>query len=448
MKIAIIGCTHAGTAAVREILRQAPETEVNIYERNDNISFLSCGISLYLNGRVKRLEDMFYDSAEDLRSANIHVNLQHDVLRIDRNKKDLLIQSLEDYSISHESYDKIILCTGSSVILPPINGIDHSRVLLCKNYAQARQLYEASKDQRRIALVGGGYVNVELAESFATTGHEVTLFQSHETILNNYVDEQISHKMMDLLTEHGVRVETRGNVVSFTDEEDDLVVTTEDGRNFKTDIAVVSTGFVPETDLLQGQVKMDRKGAIITNKYGQSSDPDIYVAGDARTIEYNPTGASEYIPLATNAVRQGLIAGINVFGNRWSEMGAQGTSAIELFGHTLSTTGLTYARALKAGFDADFSFFEDSYRPGFMPSTEMITIVIVYDKKDLRILGAQFFSKYDVAQSANTLSLAIQNRNTLKDLAFVDMLFQPYYDQPFNYINLAAQEGLKKEGLI
>ncbi|KRN93800.1 NADH oxidase [Pediococcus stilesii] len=160
MKIAIIGCTHAGTAAVREILRQSPETEVNIYERNDNISFLSCGISLYLNGRVKRLEDMFYDSAEDLRSANIHVNLQHDVLRIDRNKKDLLIQSLEDYSISHESYDKIILCTGSSVILPPINGIDHSRVLLCKNYAQARQLYEASKDQRRIALVGGGYVNV------------------------------------------------------------------------------------------------------------------------------------------------------------------------------------------------------------------------------------------------------------------------------------------------
>lgn len=448
MKVAIIGCTHAGTAAIREILRQDPETEVHIYERNDNISFLSCGISLYLNGRVKRLEDMFYDSAEDLRSEKIHVNLRHDVLRIDRDQKDLLIQSLEDYSISHESYDKIIMCTGSTVTLPPINGIDHSRVLLCKNYGQAQQLNQAAKEYKRVALVGGGYVNVELAESFATTGHEVTLFQSHETILNNYVDEYLSQKMTDLLKEHGINVETSGNVVSFTDGEADLIVTTEDGRNFKTDIAVVSTGFVPETDLLQGQVEMDRKGAIITNEYGQSSDPDIYVAGDARTISYNPTGEPQYIPLATNAVRQGMIAGINVFGNRWPEMGAQGTSAIELFDHTLSTTGLTYARALEAGIDADFCFFEDTYRPGFMPSTELITIVIVYDKKDLRILGAQFFSKYDVAQSANTLSLAIQNKNNLRDLAFVDMLFQPYYDQPFNYINLAAQEGLKKEGLI
>lgn len=195
MKVAIIGCTHAGTAAVREIIRQDPTTEVNIYERNDNISFLSCGIALYLNGRVKQLEDMFYDSAEDIRTENIHVNLRHDVIRINRQKKELMVQDMDDFTVKREKYDKIIMCTGSMVSLPPIKGVNHARVMLCKNYEQAQLLHEKVKDARRVALVGGGYVNVELAESLVDTNHEVTLFQSHEDILNNYVDTPLSAKV-------------------------------------------------------------------------------------------------------------------------------------------------------------------------------------------------------------------------------------------------------------
>lgn len=165
MKVAIIGCTHAGTAAVREILRQNPDTEVDIYERNNNISFLSCGIALYLNGRVKRLEDMMYDDAEDLRSEKIRVNLRHDVLKIDRNQKEILVQNMEDYSIRREHYDKLVMCTGSAVTLPPIKGINHKRVMLCKNYEQAQTLHQVLKPHQRVALIGGGYVNAELAES-------------------------------------------------------------------------------------------------------------------------------------------------------------------------------------------------------------------------------------------------------------------------------------------
>ncbi|MEE6726760.1 FAD-dependent oxidoreductase [Pediococcus acidilactici] len=407
MKVAIIGCTHAGIAAVREIIRQDPTTEVNIYERNDNISFLSCGIALYLNGRVKQLEDMFYDSAEDIRTENIHVNLRHDVIRINRQKKELMVQNMDDFTVKREKYDKIIMCTGSMVSLPPIKGVNHARVMLCKNYEQAQLLHEKVKDAQRVALVGGGYVNVELAESLVDTNHEVTLFQSHEDILNNYVDTPLSDKVIKLLNDHHVKVETSSKVVSFTDKVSELLVTTADGREFATD-----------------------------------------VAGDLRTIHYNSTNAPEYIPLATNAVRQGTLAGINIFGNQWPEMGAQGTSAIALFGHTLAMTGLIYQRALNAGNDADYVVFEDNYRPEFMPSTTKITSIMVYEKKSLRILGAQFYSKHDVSQSANLISLAIQNQNTLKDLAFVDMLFQPYYDRPFNFINLAAQAGLRKIGLL
>lgn len=193
---------------------------------------------------------------------------------------------------------------------------------------------------------------------------------------------------------------------------------------------------------------MSRNGALLTNEYGQTSDPDIYAAGDARTVHYNPTDTDSYIPLATNAIRQGKLVGINIFGNRWPEIGSQGTSGLQLFGYTLATTGLTYQRALDAGLKVKYISYEDNYRPEFMPTTEKINSIIVYEQDSLKVLGAQFFSEHNVSQLANTMSLAIQNQNTLKDLAFVDMLFQPYYDRPFNFINLVAQAGLQQEGLI
>ncbi|MEC5140516.1 FAD-dependent oxidoreductase [Pediococcus pentosaceus] len=448
MKVAIIGCTHAGTAAVREILRQNPDTEVDIYERNNNISFLSCGIALYLNGRVKRLEDMMYDDAEDLRSEKIRVNLRHDVLKIDRNQKEILVQNMEDYSIRREHYDKLVMCTGSAVTLPPIKGINHKRVMLCKNYEQAQTLHQVLKPHQRVALIGGGYVNAELAESLSDLGCQVTLYHSHDVILNNYVDVQLSKMLVEILEDHGVKVKLNSKVTSFTDQKDSLLVTTIHDQNEEVDVAIVSKGFIPVTNLLEGQVKMSRNGAILTNEYGQTSDPDIYAAGDARTVHYNPTDTDSYIPLATNAIRQGKLVGINIFGNRWPEIGSQGTSGLQLFGYTLATTGLTYQRALDAGLKVKYISYEDNYRPEFMPTTEKINSIIVYEQDSLKVLGAQFFSEHNVSQLANTMSLAIQNQNTLKDLAFVDMLFQPYYDRPFNFINLVAQAGLQQEGLI
>lgn len=140
-----------------------------------------------------------------------------------------------------------------------------------------------------------------------------------------------------------------------------------------------------------------------------------------------------------------MLAGINVFGNIQQYMGTQATSAMKIFGHTLASTGLTIDHALSAGMDADMVTFEGTWRPAYMPSTDDLTINLVYNRQNRRILGAQFFSKHEVAQSANAISIAIQNRNTIDDLAFVDMLFNPNFDDPFNYLNLVAQQAVEKE---
>ncbi|AMV69315.1 NADH peroxidase Npx [Pediococcus damnosus] len=137
MKVVVVGCTHAGIAAVTQIFKAHPDTEVTIYERNDNVSFLSCGISLYLNGDVKRLEDMFYASPEDLEKQGATVRTQHDVLSVDTKAHQLTAQNMVTKEVFTDTYDKLIMTTGSYVVVPPLMGIDDSRVLLCKSYEQA-----------------------------------------------------------------------------------------------------------------------------------------------------------------------------------------------------------------------------------------------------------------------------------------------------------------------
>lgn len=444
MKVIIVGSTHAGTNAAIQILRDHPETEVTIYERHTNVSFLSTGISLFLDGQVKHLEDMFYSSPEELTQLGANVLTRHNVIKIDAKAKTVDVVDMDSGALTTDSYDKLIMATGSTVNVPPIFGIDEDMVLLCKNYEQAKAVYQAAKDHNRIAIIGGGYIGTELAESYARTGHDVVLIQSQDILMDHYIDQNLSDKVVNILRDQGVEVVLNSRVTSFAQDEKGLAIETND-QTYRADVAIVSTGFVPNTELLRGQVKMDRHGAIIINDYIQSSDPDIFACGDASVVNFNPTGEPAYTPLATNAVRQGMLAGINVFGNIQRYLGTQATSAINIFGRTLASSGLTLRHAKKSGLNADSVTFEGTWRPGYMPTTDKLLINLVYDRDDRRVLGIQLFSKHEVAQSANAVSIAIQNRNTIDDLAFVDMLFNPNFDDTFNFLNLAAQMAVTQE---
>ena len=159
-------------------------------------------------------------------------------------------------------------------------------------------------------------------------------------------------------------------------------------------------------------------------------------------VHYNPSNTQNYIPLATNAVRQGLLIGYNLTENKMHYRGTQGTSGLYLFGWTIGSTGVTLESAPLNNLDVHATLFEDNYRPEFMPTTEKVLMELVYENGTNRIVGAQFMSKYDITQSANTLSLAVQNKMTVEDLALSDFFFQPHFDRPWNYLNLLAQAAL------
>ncbi|KRL20590.1 FAD-dependent oxidoreductase [Lentilactobacillus kisonensis] len=445
MKVVIIGCTHAGTMAAIRILQDHPETELVIYERHQNVSFLSCGISLYLSGEVKRLEDMFYSSPQDLKNLGAVVKTQHEVLRINAKDHRIQVADMTTGKLFEDTYDKLIMSTGSSVALPPIYGIDESKVLLCKDYQQAQAIYDSAKSNKRIAIVGAGYAGTELAESYARTDHEVTLFQRGKQVLNNYVGKELSDQLVKLLADHGIGIHLNHRVTAFRmNKKDELEIETNQG-NFTADLAIVATGFVPNTQLLAGQVQLEKHGAFIVNDYLQTSDPDIYAAGDCAMVRFNPTGKPAYTPLATNAIRQGTLIALNIFNQQYPYMGTQATSAMKLFGYCVATTGLTLENAQRHHIAAEQVIYQGTWRPTYMPSTDPLTIALVYNPENRQVLGAQLCSKHDVSQSANAVSVLIQNNNTIDDMAFIDMLFQPNFDLPFNYLNLVAQKAVDKE---
>ncbi|MBE9388145.1 FAD-dependent oxidoreductase [Vagococcus salmoninarum] len=442
MKVIVVGCTHAGTSAVKNILKEAPGAQVTIYERNDNVSFLSCGIALYVGGVVKDSDSLFYSNPEELTSLGASVNMEHDVLNIDTDNKTVSVRNLQTNEVLEDSYDKLVMTTGSWPLTPPIPGIKQENILLCKNFNQAKEIIAKADDAKKIAIVGAGYIGIELVEAFEMSGKYVTLIDGLDRILNKYLDPEFTNVLEDKLVERGIKLALNQQVSEFIGQDDKVTHVKTSQQTIEADLVILCIGFRPMTDLLADKVDRLPNGAIIVDEYMRTSNLDIFAGGDSAVVHYNPTNSHSYIPLATNAVRQGLLIGRNIVEPTLAYRGTQGTSGLHLFGVNIGSTGVTEESAKVLGLNVKATYMEDNYRPEFMPTTENVQMKLVFEADSHVILGAQLMSKYDITQSANTLSLAIQNKMTVEDLAISDFFFQPYFDRPWNYLNLLAQKAM------
>ena len=445
MKVVIIGCTHAGIAAVKQILKNYPQAKIVVYERQSDISYLSCATYLHIKGTVRALSDAQYQEPADFTRRGVDLNLNYDVIRVNARDHTLLVQNLITKAQTTVTYDKLIMATGSITAIPAIPGIENPRVLLCKTYSQANNICTYTAQKQKVAIIGGGYVGIELAEGYRDSGHEVILIQQPAHLLDDYVEPELSEKIAQLLTDKGVHVLTNTRVTGFQDAPDGQLLLNSEAGDFEVDMAAISAGVIPQTELLQGQVAMAQNGAILTDDYMQSSDPDILAAGDAAVSHYNPIKTVTYAPLVSHAIRQGALAGINVFERRLRTIGTQVTTGMLIFNHTVACTGLTLSRTREAKINAASVTYTGPYRPDFMPHAYPITVILIYDRNTRKVLGAQLMCEHDVSQAANTVSGVMQNGGTIDQLAMLDMLFSPNFNEPFNYLNLAAQKAVDQE---
>ena len=443
MKIVIVGCTHAGTAAVVNLKELHPESEITIYEKNDNLSFLSCGIALNVGGVIKETKNLFYNSPENLAKMGVVTNMKHEVLNIDFENKTLKVKNLLNNEEFEDNYDKLVLTLGSWPIVPKFEGGDLDNILLCKNHDHAIEIIEKSKNAKNVVIIGAGYIGVELVEAFEMQGKNVTLIDAEERIMAKYLDKEFTDIAEKEFVDRGVNLVLGEKVSKFEGENGKVTKVVTNNGSYEGDLVVLCIGFAPNTKLVQGKLDTLPNGAIIIDEYMRTSKEDVFAAGDCCVVKYNPAHDTRYIPLATNAVRMGTLVARNIVEPTLKYMGTQGTSGIKIYEKCIASTGLTEEVA-KATTKMNVASVEltDNYRPEFMPTYLPATIKLVFDKDTRRVIGGQIISDIDLTQFMNTLSVVIQNEMTIEELALTDFFFQPHFNKPWSLLNAVALKAL------
>ncbi|MGP1594056.1 MAG: H2O-forming NADH oxidase [Treponema sp.] len=437
-KVVVVGANHAGTAAINFLTDLSKDNEVVVFDRNTNISFLGCGMALWIGNQISGSDGLFYSNKEKLEAKGAKVTMEAEITRIDFEKK-VVYGSAKGQPIE-ESYDKLVLATGSLPILPKLKGMELENVQQVKIFQNAAEVIEKLKNPaiKNIAVVGAGYIGVELAEAFKRHDKNVVLIDAMNSSLSNYYDPEFTALMDKNLSDHGIQLAYNQKVLEFKGTNKVEAVVT-DKNEYPCDMVVVCIGFRPNTELGKDTLKTFKNGAYLVNKKQETSMKDVYAIGDCATVFDNSLSDTSYIALATNAVRSGVVAAHNVSGIELESIGVQGSNGINIYDLKMVSTGVTKERAERMGLEVEVTDFEDLQRPEFMENNNPpVKIRIVYDKKNRAVLGAQMASTYDMSMGIHMFSLAIQEKVTIDKLKLLDIFFLPHFNKPYNYITMAA----------
>jgi NADPH-dependent 2,4-dienoyl-CoA reductase/sulfur reductase-like enzyme len=438
-KIVLIGANHAGTAAANTILDNYPGNELVVFDSNSNISYLGCGTALYIGKQIDGTDGLFYSSREKLEAKKAAVFMETSVSRIDFDAKKVYATDKSGKEIV-ETYDKLIIATGSLPITPPIKGLDTPNVNYVKLFQDGQKI-NALLDQgdiKSVAVVGAGYIGVELAEAVRRRGKEALLFEAADTSLSTYYDEWFTRDMDKVLLENGIKLHF-GELVQEIEGGDKVKGIVTNKGKYQVDAVIMAIGFRPNSALAKDALETLPNGAYKVNKKQETSKKDVYAIGDCASVYSNAIENSAYIALATNAVRSGVVAGHNAGGTPLESAGVQGSNGICIFDYKMVSTGLNTKAAEKAGYSPVYTEFEDTQKPAFIKEdNHKVKIRIVYDQKTRRILGAQMASYQDISMGIHMFSLAIEEKLTIDKLKLLDIFFLPHFNQPYNYITMAA----------
>lgn len=438
MKTVIIGSNHAGIAAANTLLDNYPDVEVTLIDRNTNLSYLGCGTALWVGRQINGYDALFYTNEEAFRQKGANIFMESTVTDIDFNNK-IVNFVKKDGEKLQESYDKLILATGSKPIIPNIPGKDLEGLHFLKLFQEGFEVdREISREAvKTVAVIGAGYIGVEIAEAAKRRGKNVLLFDAMPTSLASYYDPEFSERMDKNLEAHGIELHFGELATAYKGETHVEQLVTDKGT-YDVDMVINAIGFTANADLGQAHLETFRNGAYLVDKHQKTSDDSVYAVGDCATIYSNALDDTTYIALATNAVRSGIVAGHNVGGTELDAIGVQGSNAISIFGFNMTSTGLSVQAAEKAGIDVEYTDFEDLQKPAFIKDNAPVKIRIVYEKGSRRIVGAQLASTEDIAANIHMFSLAIQEHVTIDKLKLLDIFFLPHFNQPYNYITMAA----------
>ncbi|MBR0131097.1 MAG: FAD-dependent oxidoreductase, partial [Firmicutes bacterium] len=391
MKILVVGGVAGGASAAARARRLDESAEIIIFERGEHVSFSNCALPYYVGGDVESSEKLIMMTPMAFKKRfNIDVRTRSEVTAINKDEKTLTVKNLETGEEYKESYDKLILAPGASPIRPrSIAGIDRENVFTIRNVNDTVKFrnYMLEHDCKNIAVIGGGFIGIEMAENISKNGISVSLIEGMDQVLAplDYDMVQMVHKELD---DHGIKLYLSHMLKEI---KDGAVVASKDGVDLEipADAVVLSIGVAAETKLVADAGLEVSNRRIKVNESYQTSDPDIYAVGDA--IESYDRLARKYggLALAGPAQRQARAAAGHIYGQPVNNKGYIGSSCIRVFGLNIASTGLNEKTAAAAGIPCEIAYVIGTDKVGIMPGNSTIFFKLIFEIPTGRILGAQ-----------------------------------------------------------
>ena len=452
MKVVIIGGVAAGPKVASKIIRLMPNAEVTIVERDEFLSYAGCGLPYYISGVVKELAELMCTPVGVVRDPiffqkvkNVHVLNQTEAMEIDRADKRLRVKNLADSSESWLDYDKLVLATGAAPVVPPIPGVQLDNIFTLHGLHDAEGIKAilAEKRAHDVVIVGGGLIGGEVTEALVQKGCRVTLVEMLPQIFR-ILDWEMARLVAQHMESHGVKVLVNTKVQRFEGDSRVTSVVTDNG-SLPADMVILAIGVRPNVKLAQDAgLDIGSTRAIKVDQRMETSDPNIYAAGDCVESVDLVTGQPCYVPLGSTANKHGRVAAVNICGGKDRFPGVLGSTVCKVFDHCVARTGLTEANAHEAGYDVTVALAPAPDKAHFMPDAKSLLLKIVVDSKNRRLLGAQAVGPGAGDKRIDVAAMAITAGMTVDQLANADLCYAPPYSPAMDNIITAANVARNK----
>ncbi len=438
-RLIVIGGCAAGMSAAAKAKRTKRDLEVVVCEKGSFVSYAACGMPYLLAGDIPDYREIIVRTPEQMIRQGVDVRVRHQVTAIDTQARAVTIRDHDGDRELSLDYDKLIIATGARPAWPALDNSDLHGVFGLRTLESglALQRYLTERKPRRAVIVGGGYIGVEMAETFRRLGLEVTIIIRSGRVLRAAVDDEIRQLVEAEVDHHGVGI-IQDQPVSFQGERQVEAVVTAGGR-YPCDIALLGMGAVPSAELArEAGVRLGPSGAIATDETMRTNLPDLFAAGDCAEATHLVTGKPAYIPLGSTANKQGRVAGENAAGGQATFGGVVGTTVLRCFDLAVATTGLTAASAREEGFKVQETTIQAKDVSHFFPGAEDIHVKLVADADTGRLLGGQIAGRRGVAKRVDVLATALHNRMTIPQLRELDLSYAPPFAPVWDPILVAA----------
>jgi NADPH-dependent 2,4-dienoyl-CoA reductase/sulfur reductase-like enzyme/rhodanese-related sulfurtransferase len=439
MKIIIVGAVAGGASAAARARRLDESAEIILFERGEAPSFANCGLPYYGGGVIESRDKLLVAPKQRLIDRyRLDVRTLTEVLSIDRDAKTVRVRDLTSGNESTESYDKLILSPGASPIRPPIPGANLPQVFTLRDLGDADQLFAAGQKAKQAVVIGAGFIGLEMAENLVHRGIKTSVVELADQVLPPWDAEMVS-SVAEHLRSKGIKLRLADAAEAIEPKDGQLSICLRSGSELCADLVVLSVGVRPENKLAaDAGLEIGNRGGIRVNQHMLTSDSSIYAVGDAVETFHFVDGSPTQIPLAGPANRQGRIAADHIFGRSSKYRGTQGTAIVGVFDMAAAMTGFSEKALRTANILFEKIYVHPADHAGYYPGATQMSIKLLFDPKDGKILGGQVVGRGGVDKRIDVLAVAIQAGMTVFDLEEMELAYAPQFGSAKDPINMAG----------